>query len=405
MRTSLITISILISLSCFSQNIVFGDSAKLWVGSQASFFAGGNTAFTNELTNNGTVVSYSDLDFVNNRDVGSLKFVGVGDQVLSGDSLDVVDIEVDKPGNSNVVLMTEQVVVSGMLNVTNGVIQSMDSLDLLVSGGSSNIGDGYVEGKLVGLSTGAPVTFPVGIAGAGANYVTLANTTTGTIFQVECVDPIEEDLIPEEDVKGVFDEVEWQITALGDPTEATLTIDFAGLDATLANSQVINSDGEAAAIAVLEDGDSLFRVLRTASFNTATSTIPPNFGTIESADRIQLTEKAIRVAIVWVPVATSVKFFIPNSFAPGGFYEENRIFRPYFAGEDVTRVDMVVYNSLNQEVYSVAIADPNVDLTTLGWNGVLPSGQNAPAGVYYYSINLTSTSNTFAEAGAVLLVR
>jgi hypothetical protein len=66
---------------------------------------------------------------------------------------------------------------------------------------------------------------------------------------------------------------------------------------------------------------------------------------------------------------------------------------------------MSVYNSLNQQVYSLSQSGTDLDLSLFGWDGVLPSGQNAPSGVYYYTINLTTLTSTQSKTGAVLLVK
>ena len=393
----------------YSQNITFGGNSTFVIGSQASFYAGGNTTFNGVLTNNGEIISFSDLDFVDNRTVGSLKFVGDDEQTIYGDSLTLDNVEVDKPGNTNINLETDQVVIAGMLNVTNGVIQSQDSLGLLVSGSSVNTGSGFVSGKLVGLTTANALTFPMGI-GESPNYITLSNTNSGIILEVECL-PAETSSIrldEESDVLGVFDEVEWRLTSLreGETTNANLAIDFSGVDAQLADGNFNRlSDAESVAIFALVEGDSIFRQLSTVFDNTSNRN-PPNFGSLDASDNlVPIGNEPVRIIIGYIPIATEVNFFVPNAFAPNGMITENRTFRPFFGGSEVTSVTMSVFNSLSTEVYTASQSGNNVDLRTIAWDGTLNSGQEAPGGVYYYKISLTSPGGDQSKNGSVLLVR
>lgn len=412
MKNIILILTLFVVSKGFSQGIVLQGNATFKIGSSASFYAGPNTTFNGVVTNEGIIRSFSDLDFVANRDVGSLTFVGAGDQNLAGDTLDVVDIVVNKTGNSNVVLLTDQVVVSGALDVENGVIQAEDELDLLVSG-SSNFDDtdqGYVEGKLVGLTSGQDVSFPMGLNG-NPNYVTLSNVSVddasaGAIIKVECQEPLTT-IFTEEDVEDVSEDVEWILTSInGVSAVANLTINFSGVS--LAATENIRATTREPAILVLIPGDSLFRRLATntvSNLDIESVTTPPTSGRVVSSGTVSVGDQPIRLAVAWVPVIDGIEFFVPNSFSPNAMFEENRVFRPFFSGELVTRVSMTVYNNLNSEVYSISLSDADIDLSLIGWDGRLPSsGQTAPGGVYYYTVNLTSASGVQQKAGSVLLV-
>ncbi len=391
----------------FAQEINLGGNATLWVGGQASFYFGGNTTLNGVVTNNGEIISFSDLDFVGNTVVGNLRFIGDGDQNLSGGELDVTDMVVDKAGNSNVVLLTDQVVVSGMLDVTNGVIQAEDELDLLVRGNSENTGQGFVEGKLVGQSTGQPITFPMGINDA-PNYLTISGTNAETVIRVECVPLDPTTLRADEDIISIAEEVEWIITSIGDGTTGQLTINFSGVNLETENIESIRAELFEPAIVALVDGDSLFRVLTTLSIADLDnqSPTPPRVGTIVVDDNITISDRPVHLAVAWIPVVDDVEIYVPNAFAPGGSQLDNRIFRPFFSGDELNGISISVINSLNQEVYSVSQSGTNLDLSLFGWNGVLPSGQDAPSGVYYYNIVLTpATTERITRIGSFLLVK
>ena len=405
----MIRINFYISLILFSslglsQSTSLGGSATLWLGDQASFYFGGNTTFNGTLTNNGEIISYSDLNFVANRAVGSLRFVGDGDQNLLGDTLDVTDMVVDKAGNSNVVLLTDRVVVSGMLDVTNGIVQAEDELDLLVSGSTDDAGQGFVEGKLVGLSTGGPVTFPMGI-NQSPNYITLSGTTAGTVFRVEVAQPDPTTIRADEDIQSVSEEVEWIITSIGDGSEGQITVDFSGVDLSRPNVEAIRAEVYQTALVALVEDDSLFRVLSSVRSDLDDPLIAPNSGTILVDDLVSFSENPVRLAVAWIPVVNDIEFLVPNAFAPSGVELENRTFRPFFSGDEITNISFTVFNSLNTEVYSVSQSGTNLDLSLIGWDGVLPSGQDAPGGVYYYNAVITSLTDQRSKVGAVLLVK
>lgn len=406
-KSAFLLLLFIASTEVLSQTINLGGNATLWLGNQASFYFGGNTTLNGTVTNSGEIISFSDLDFVANRSVGSLRFVGTGDQNLLGDTLDVSNMVVDKTGNSNVILQTDRVVVSGTLDVTNGVVQAEDELDLLVSGSSDGNGQGFVEGKLVGLSTGQAVTFPMGINGS-PNYLTLSGTTAGSVFRVEIADPDFTGVRTEPDIQAISEEVEWVITSIGNGSDGQLTVDFSGVNLNTQNIELINADVYQPAVLALVDGDSLYRVLISAedpALNFRAADLPPTTGTITLETSIAISEQPIRLALGWIPVVDDIEFFVPNSFAPAGNELANQTFRPFLSGDIITTVSISVFNSLNQEVYSVSQSGDNLDLSLFGWDGTLPSGQQAQSGVFYYNVVLVSTTDRFTQSGAVLLVR
>ena len=105
-----------------TQSFTLGDSAVLSISDGTTFFFGGNTTLNGKLSTTGSIVSYSDIDFVANKDVGNLKFTGTTDQQLIGDTLSVGDFETDKDGI--LALNSDQVRVTGTLIPFRGVIRS-----------------------------------------------------------------------------------------------------------------------------------------------------------------------------------------------------------------------------------------------------------------------------------------
>ena len=427
MKAFLIIFVLVLPLLSKAQNITFGESTTFTLSSGASFATnieatflgsftisdstatfGSNADFVGALNNSGTIVSAGDLNFRKNANVGSLRFVGSGDQSLDADTtLFVTNMEVNKTGNSNVVVMADSVRVSGNLDVASGVIQTENIDDLIVTGESSDDGDGYVEGKLVGVSSEDPVTFPMGINGF-TNYITFTSSKPGLTLIVDCVEPEPGSLLPTEEMVGISDDVEWQVRTISDSTSVTMTVNFSGVDlVNFTNGQAIRADAYAPALVVIQKGDTIYETLVSAEATPENTASSNTEGRIVTSSSIVITTDTTRLNVAWIPIVDDPEFFIPNVFSPDGFYEENRVFRPFFAGGEVDRVFLEVYNSYNDLVYNESDAD-NVDLSQFGWDGKLRGGQTAEEGVYYYKIVLESSVIPVEEqtrTGTVLLVK
>ncbi len=401
-RLILVSISLLCIWASTAQSVTFGSSTSINIGESASVYLGGDAIFNGELNNSGTIISYSDLNFVDNSLVGSLRFVGIDDQNLIGDTLFIENIQVDKQGNLNI--ETPQALVSGTLDVQNGVIQSEEIDDLVVTGQSDNTGAGYVEGSLIGLSTGRPITFPMGVNGF-PNYITFTAIDPDVVLLVECIEPDPATLLPAEEMVGIAGQVEWRVMAVDDSTDAQVTVDFSGLDfINFSNGEFINANLYEPAIVVFTESDTLFQALTSVTATPQNTASTRTSGRVESTETIRITTNPIRVAVAWLPLVDGPQFFVPNSFSPKGIYAENHLFRPFFSGGDVSSISMAVYNTYNELVYSYAQSGSELDLSLVGWDGRLNSGTDGEEGVYYYSIQLIADAQVFKKSGSVLLL-
>lgn len=395
-----------IPLISIGQTVTFNEGVIFSLGSSASFTAGGDANFIGPLQNSGTIVAQQDLNFFANQNVGSLKFTGSGDQEITGDTLFITDLEVDKTGNVKV--MTAQIFVSGNLDVVSGVVQTDDIDDLIVTGVSSEGGDGYVEGKLVGLSTGDPVSFPMGINNF-KNTITISNTTPDVRLIVECLVPVDT-LIASDEMEGIAEQVEWQIRTVSGSTQATLTANFSGLNfVNFTGREPIRADSKAPGLVMLQKEDTIYSILNSTEATPENTGSTETSGRIVSSSTITIDTAITRINVAWLPFKDEAEMFVPNVFSPNGFYEENRIFRPFFAGGSVTSVTMRVFNAYNDEVYQYTESGTDIDLSLIGWDGKLRGGQPAEEGVYYYQIILTSPDFQNAtdgeRTGTVLLVK
>ncbi len=383
-----------------AQNITFGNQTTLYLGDGAKFFFGGNTTLNGTVNNTGTIVSYGNLDFVLNQDVGNIKFNGLDDQELRGTTLDVGDFIVDKQGT--LTLLTEQVIVSGALETINGVVDAEEEEDLLVSGSFPGTGTGYVEGTVLGISKGEPVTFPMGVNGS-PNYVTISNLPEGTLVSMECRIPDQTQLLPDDEMVGISDEVEWILKVNGEATTAQVSVNFSGVDLNnFSNGESIRANLYSPAIAVYSEEDTLYHAL-----SGTQNTVDPfsSTGIITSDESILITSEGRRLAVALIPLVDVPRLYIPKAFAPNAMLEENRIFRPYFTGSAITSVSIAIYDSFNKQIFTVGENGTDLDLSLYSWDGTLNSGLDAPEGVYYYNIRIVADSEEYSQVGTVLLAK
>lgn len=388
------------------QSIVLGQNARFNLGSSASFFAGGNTTLNGTFNNQGTIISYSDLDVQDNTTMANLRFVGPGNQTLTAnDTLRIGMMTMEK--DSVLTLDLNRLIVRDGLDIVTGVLGAGADTTLIVSGEITGGGDdGYVEGKLVHLVSTDEINFPLGNNGF-FNGLTLTGIPDNTIVVVEVRRADPDRLLPTNEMIGIADEVEWEITVVSsdqDSIEVGASATFNGVDLTLAglpNGADINSDSRGPSLAKFGRGDSLYVDLGIADlFDTDRTT----FGTVVAQNTFFISEEPTLISIALVPLLDAPEFFVPNAFSPTGVFEENRVFRPYFAGGTVTSYSLTVWDQFQNRLYSISEAGPDLDLSLIGWDGRLSNGEIADEGIYYYSTTVVTEEETYNDIGSVLLV-
>ncbi len=415
-RFHILTILLLAAVcGSFAQDSGFGDSTSFFLGGEAKFFAGGNTTFNGSLSNNGTIVSFSDLDFTDIRQTGDLKFVGDEDQQLVGDTLFTSVFKVDKM-SGDLLLLSDRVFVTDSLDVSEGQIQAEEGV-FVVRANTMSDGMGFVVGPMFGQrATGSDLlTFPVGVNDL-RNYLTIYNLDSDSaIVRVECIAPDPQNLEGrlDEEMSGLGEEAGWTIQLVGgDSTTGELQIDYSGIDLAQFESE-IESDYYKPVIVILYPGDSVFRALENPSDPIERIDLPSlNAGIVTTTESIRITRDQVRLLMALIPVPVDPVLYIPDAFAPASLAEENRIFRPFFegGGAEITEIVMVVWDAFGAEVYNKRGSGLDFDNTTFGWDGMLSTGLPAPDGVYNYQITVAidDTSNPDfprTEVGGVLLVR
>ncbi|WP_462248828.1 flagellar hook assembly protein FlgD [Ekhidna sp.] len=393
---------IIISNDLFSQSISFGGDSKLTLGGKSTFFVGGNTKFNGAIENNGKIISYGSLEFVDNEEVGNLKLVGDNLQEIFGGNLSVNELEVNS--SSTIIIQADEVKVESTFDVASGIVQTSNTSRLIVLGDFAPSG-GFIEGTITGVTKkNRSVTFPMGANGF-ANYISLSGTNSDILTSITCqVPPDNSSLLPTEEMVGISDEMEWVIQTNDETTEVFLTADFSGLDfLNFSNGQSINADVYEPALVIFQEGDTIYHAL------SSSEATPQNMASVQTSGRIMSSESILigpnptKISIAWIPIVDDPEFFVPNAFSPSGFLDENRIFRPFFSGGIVTNLTMIVYNSFNKEVFSYSASGEELDLKLIGWDGKLSDGQQAEEGVYYYSIQLVADGIAYKKVSSVLL--
>ncbi len=390
--------------SANAQTITLGSAATFKLGSQASFFAGGNTTLNGTFDNQGTIISYSNLNLMNNTRHAGLRFVGQSDQTITAnDTIRVKRMTMAKSGKLN--LQVRRLIVEDLLDIISGVLGAGADTTLLVSGEITGGGnDGYIEGKLVHFSKLETIRFPLGLNGF-YNGLTLTGVPPNTLIVVEVRQADPDILMPSEDMIGIADEVEWAITAMSnqDSVEVGISATFNGVDLSIAglpNGQDVRSRERAPALAKYGKGDSLYVDLGIADIR---DTDGETFGTVDARSTFFISDEPTLISVSLIPFLDAPQFFVPDAFSPTAVLEENRVFRPYFAGAKITSVDFRVFDQFQSSVYSFRETGDDIDLSTIGWDGISSGGTIADVGVYYYSVTLIADGITYPETGSFLL--
>ncbi|WP_109831537.1 hypothetical protein [Reichenbachiella versicolor] len=403
-------------------------------------FASDVTFANDVLTNDGQIstVGSGTIDFTNNKYVGTINALdGVAedgtpliiDEVIllsSADTLIIDNLSLSTQGK--ITLPQNPLSIETSLNIISGVVNAANQEAFIVKGEtnveSNELTPAYIEGKMVGVTTERAKVFPMGING-NYNFITLNSSTPGVIVKVECRELEGDETQTDDETLGLAKEVEWTIQTVnpGDTAVVSVGVEFSGVD--LQNSSnFVRAKAYDASLQLYDTLDAVFHSLKTlgepetdASIDLNDDIEIPSLGIIKTSNNLQVTNTPVRFAIGYSPILLQPEFYIPNAFAPQGVFEENHVFRPYISGATVSRVDIRILDSYKSEIYRTSMSDETgegLDLSSVGWNGTVDGGLDAPEGVYYYNIRLDYISTidgadqslqTKNEAGSVILVK
>ena len=403
-------------LQARTQGLMMGSSTSMTIGENSTVYFGTSASLSGTVENNGEIISSDSLDFQSNLETGAVRFVGTGEQSLAGDSLSIEQLSIENGGLLR--LATPWAFIQDGLSLPTGSLLTDTDHRLLLDDEAVVSGDGVVLGPVLAVVGADPVLFPTGIGGA-KNHITISSATPGTILRVSCELPDEALLIPAEDMIGIADEVQWSIATVGQQAAGGrvdfdfnrqdvidggfASVDFSGVDLqNFGQANTIRANDYEPALVYYSEADSAYRLLESSDVY---DTDEISFGKIETNSRLAFSSNPVLLSLAQVPVLSAPTFYVPTAFAPRGTYQENHIFRPYFTGGDVNTVSFSIWDSFNEEVHSFQRSDETIDLADASWNGRLPNDQEAPAGVYFFSVDISTSTGRYTKSGSVLLVK
>ncbi|NQZ79073.1 MAG: gliding motility-associated C-terminal domain-containing protein, partial [Ekhidna sp.] len=151
--------------------------------------------------------------------------------------------------------------------------------------------------------------------------------------------------------------------------------------------------------------DTIYSLLNSTDATPENAASSETSGRIVSNTTIVLDTTITRLNAAWIPIVDGPEFFVPNAFSPSGVYEENRVFRPFFVGAEITSISIAVFNNYNDQIYTYSESGNDLELESVGWDGRLQGGQDAEAGVYYYRIQLVADGQVYSKTSSVLLTK
>ena len=371
----------------------------MYVGESAILSVDTDATLSGELINEGLLGTSGDLDLGNNSQLGNVIVFGDADQQISGGKLEVEHLEIDKL--NRVIIQSEALNVKEELTLTNGILSVQNSSLFVESGSFTSTGrESFVEGAMsVAIAHSGRYTFPVGLAGSyqGISF----EVPAGDTVEVGAVEPDREAMIPGDSLIGLSDEVAWVINHKGEgKIESTLEADYTNLDLVrFPVENPIRANKYVPVIACrLTEGT--FRSLRqgAGSMDEVLSS-----GQLVSLDKVALKDSSLMVAIGVMPVSDRLHFYVPTVFTPNGFQQENKSFRPFLIGAEIEKVELIVWDKFNHEVFAQSVTNPNME--EIGWRGNTKNDSGAPQGIYFYSTVLTTSEGVFKKAGTVFLAR
>jgi hypothetical protein len=403
-KTIFILLFLLLSEVVFAQNTTVKDSATLFVGGRAFFYTGTHVNYSGNLQNNGKVVAGGDIDVVNNRVTGRLKFIGDNLQVLRGDTLLVTSLTLEK--TNQLEILADQLTITDSLTVNSGILINDNPgavrVTGVVTGGADNA---HVQGNIVRISDGSPMVFPLGINGS-YNEIQVSNIPAGEIVFVECEIPEPTDGNVPEEVVGLSENVAWTIISEQDSALVEIDVDYNGVDIVAASTTgSINADLYEPAIVKRSPRDTSYVVLASSEVQNVANDL--SSGIVRSRQQFYVYNEPTIIKIARVASVAQSFVYVPNAFSPNAFYEENRFFRPFFSGasgETVSSVSVRIFDNLRNEIYTYSESGVSLDLAASAWDGLLPNGQIAEEGVYYYLVIVTpSNGGPIKKSGSFLL--
>ncbi len=405
-----------------AQTLYIQDSAVVFVGDSAIVNSTGSAENNGRIENNNQFIVDGDIqnqgDFFN---LGNISLSGdwvnsgmyngtMGGFTMTGDDMqrvfnnDLLISELIINSNDTVVLEGNMVEVEDLIDFRSGVLKTAGSNQLIIDNTADvrvpTPGSSYFEGRLI-LEGGSELTdapdetdtqfklFPLGANGRYAP-ITFSSIQENDFYQLAVTFITPNSRVPEPDstLIGVSDESLYHVEVVTPGIESAL-VEVGFVDENLDESSFtlinpINADIKSPVVAIATAPEGPFTTL---GGDTLT------FETIISEEELFLADGIDKyVAVALAPrIPDHVDVFIPEAFSPVASDPINRALRVFGIGIREDNFRMVVFNRYNNVVYETTELN---EATSIGWDGRLKNGNDAPRGLYFCVVNLLRENGT-----------
>jgi len=443
-RGIVIITALFVAQSLFAQGLKVNQSVQMKVGSSASLQVGSDLVNQGQIYNeglvvvDGTITNSNRLNMSNNAssvatlDVngdinntgnlenvglillsgnwmntgtyngidGQIEFDGTSDQEFTNSIVDLNNLTVNSGGTT--FLRGDTVRILGVIDFVNGYINTDAGTFLIVEDGAEVLGgsdNSYSLGKLHQRGVGYKF-YPVG------NNNLYLPVYFEQIFGQEPlmgvrVEQFSNPPIPDRLLVGISESYYWNIeTVWGRFDSSKVTVDY--VEADLESSAVRNNIAYESATPALAESESLDAPF-TNLFTTDPSIEDPGlFSSGVLTGERSFTKRYLAIALSPKIPEAGVSY-IPNTFAPSSTNDEDRVLK--FYGEKVLAdgFSFKVYDRHGKLMFQ---ANDINHAKTLGWDGLMPNGNPAPGGYYFYSAKYQfENGRRVSTTGEIMLIR
>lgn len=410
MRSVLLYLSLLFTMSLGAQQFYVQPGAKVNIYSGANLEIGGNLENEGVILNIGTLSLFGNW-LINSRVDGyngiggRLAMKGIGDQRILSQSF-AVDKFVMNSGGSLTYEGAELSVMSET-NFIDGVLITGENTRFILESNGRSLGGSplsYVQGRMTHKGGGSKF-FPLGYEGQYGPLTLLDVAGVGQEITASYQNPNPSTPTPGEDLLGVSHLGLWEVSLeAGSIDSAIVSIDFSNED--LENFLIKNNIRHrvnSPVVAFSDSPDGIFSSLGVEFLNSTDSltfgSVTTEFGILPSLNQ------SIYLAIALAPrIVPEGQVYIPQAFSPRASDQDNQTFRIF--GERIRETDfkLEIYNRLGILVYSTNSFE---EANKTGWTGVNQNtGKEEPSGTYYYFVRLMKENEeVIEEKGAIYLLR
>lgn len=384
--------------SGWTQGLYMGSAVSWKVSEDATVEITGDAVLSKNGQNDGVLWFGGDVELDSAMtSLGAVVFSGQTDQKLSADSVEIQDLNMTKSGD---LVLDANFIRVQRLSLNKGIVKTAQCEFWLNETTVEGDHESYVFGKIHSQYPSSTRLFPLGIDGA-YQPITLSGLSNESKINIAIQKPVLDELYPGDSLVGVSDFSEWEIKCDNEDVSVNVLATFSGHDLTqFTETQTIRANRYGPVLVQYAPVTSKYKQLGIASLENTDSL---SYGTLEAIKTVNLISgKSSRLSVGKMPLRSGLYLFVPDVFSPNAFLEENRVFRPFFEGVEMSRINFLIWNSHGNLIYS---KDENItSLEEVGWNGELPNGEMGNEGVYVYSMTLSTNEGEYERSGSFIMM-